>query len=152
MRKHTSGANSFEYRVLNYAPSILSDKKVPIAVVISDSSDQDGRRCILRVAADWRQRVRDLDGDADLEILDSFLKEVQARLLRDPIEVMGQLEQSLSNTIQLSEPRKLRADLMPCDASVAATLRQGSRASSIAGDMKRQLVIWPPPTKTTVGA
>lgn len=133
MRDTISGANSFEYRLINYVPSILSDKRVSIAVVIFDSSNRDGQRCILWVAPDWRQRVRDLDQNSDLEMLDSFLKEVLTRLHCDPIEVMAQLEESLSNTIQISELRKPQANLMPSniEASAAAILRRENAVALI---------------------
>lgn len=126
MHEPISGTNSFEYRLINYVPSILSDKKVSIAAVIFDSSNRGDQRCILRVAPDWRQRVHALDQDSDLEMLDSFLKEVWTRLQGDPIEVMAQLEESLSNAIQISELRKPQVNLMPSniEACAAAILRR----------------------------
>jgi hypothetical protein len=126
MHEPISGTNSFEYRLINYVPGIQSDKKVSIAAVIFDSSNRGDQRCILRVAPDWRQRVRALDQDSDLEMLDSFLKEVWTRLQGDPIEVMAQLEESLSNAIQISELRKPQVNLMPSniEACAAAILRR----------------------------
>jgi len=133
MHEPISGTNSFEYRLISYVPRILSDEKVSIGVIIFDSSNRDDQRCILRVAPDWRQRVHVLDQDSDLEMLDSFLKEVWTRLQGDPIEVMAQLEGSLSNAIQISELRKPQVNLMPSniEASAAAILRRENAVALI---------------------
>jgi hypothetical protein len=154
MRETIFGTNSFEYRLINYVPSILSDKKVSIAAVIFDSSNRDGQRCILWVAPDWRQRVRDLDQDSDLEMLDSFLKEVLTRLHCDPIEVMAQFEESLSNAIQISELRKPQVNLMSSniEACAAAILRQENAVALTSVDSNNPLVTNPAPDKERVGA
>jgi hypothetical protein len=154
MRETIFGTNSFEYRLINYVPSILSDEKVSIAAVIFDSSNRDGQKCILRVAPDWRRRVRDLDQDSDLEMLDSFLKEIWTRLISDPIEVMAQLEESLSNTIQISELRKSQVDPMPSniEASAATISRQENAVAVTSVDSDKPLMTWPSSRKETVGA
>jgi hypothetical protein len=110
MRETTFGTESLDCRLIDYLPNILSDEKVSIAMIIIDSSHLDGQRCILGVAPDWRQRVRDHDENADLEMLDSLLRDLRTKLLADPIKMMAQLEDSLSNTIQISEVRKLQVD------------------------------------------
>jgi hypothetical protein len=120
MREATLGTNSFEYRSIDYLPSILRDERVSIAMIIIDSSHLDGQRCILGVAPDWRQRVRDHDENADVEMLDSLLRELQTKLLADPIEMIAQLEDSLSNTIQISEVRKLQVDSRPSNIEAFA--------------------------------
>jgi hypothetical protein len=153
MHETIFGTNSFEYRLINYVPSILSDEKVSIAAVIFDSSNRDGQRCILRVAPDWRQRVRDLDQDSDLEMLDSFLKEVWSRLHGDPIAVMAQLEKSLSNTIQISELQKPQVNLMPSniEACAAAILRQENASALTSVDSNKPLMTGPSSRKERVG-
>jgi len=154
MHEPISDTNSFEYRLINYVPGILSDEKVSIAAVIFDSSNRGDQRCILRIAPDWRQRVRALDQDSDLEMLDSFLKEVWTRLQGDPIEVMTQLEESLSNTIQISELRKPQVNLTPSnmEACAAAILRQENAVALTAVDSNKPLVTNPAPDKERVGA
>jgi hypothetical protein len=154
MHEPISGTNSFEYRLINYVPGILSDEKVSIAAVIFDSSNCGDQRCILRVAPDWRQRVRALDQDSDLEMLDSFLKEVWTRLQGDPIEVMAQLEESLSNLIQISELRKPQVNLMPSniEACAAAILRQENAVALTSVDSNKPPMTWPSSRKERVGA
>ncbi len=154
MRETISGTNNVEYRLINYVPSILGEEKVPIAAAIFDSSNRDGPRCILRVAPDWRQRVRDLDQNSDLEMLDSFLKEVRTRLHGDPVEVMAQLEESLSNTIQISELRKPQVNLMSpnIEACAAAILQQENAVALTSVDSNKPLMTWHSFRKERVGA
>jgi hypothetical protein len=154
MRETISGTNSFEYRLISYVPSILRDEKVSIAAVIFDSSNCDDQRCILRVASDWRQRVHNLDQESDLEMLDSFLKEVWTRLHGDPIKVLAQLEESLSNAIQISELRKPQVNLTPSniEACAAAILRQENAVALTPVDSNKPLMTNPAPDKERVGA
>lgn len=112
MLETASGAGrSLGYRLIYYVPNILGEEKVPIAAIIFESSDHHGRTSRLRVAPDWQKRIRDADRTSDLEMLDAFLREICTRLLSAPKELMAQLEDSLSNTIQISEVQELKSDL-----------------------------------------
>jgi hypothetical protein len=154
MCETTFGTNSFEYRSIDYLPNILSDERVCIAAIIFDPPDRDGRRCILKVAPDWRQRVRDHDENADLEMLDCLLRDLRTKLLADPIEMMAQLEDSLSNTIQLSEVRNAQVDLRPSNIAdfAAPKLPEENAIALTAVDSKRPLVTGPSSSKERVGA
>jgi len=128
--------------------------KVSIAAIVFDSGNPDGRSCALAVAGDWRERVRDLDPDSDLEMLGAFLKELRTRLLDDHVAVMKQLEDSFSNTIQISERRKAQigSSRRPNIEAFAATiLRQENGADLTADNSKRPPITRLSSTKEMVG-
>ena len=72
----------------------------------------------LRFTRDWT-RVRCMDADADIAMLEALESEIAARLPQSATDfkpILGTLEDSLSNSIQITEPRACLAE------SVAAEL------------------------------
>jgi len=123
-----SELNSFEYWFLNYVPSVLSEEKVAIALIAFDSAKQT---YTMSIASDWRKRVLALDEGSDLELLGMSLKDVRSRLAADPVMTMNQLEDSFSNTIQISERQTAEVDLtLSTVENLAAEILRRANADS----------------------
>jgi hypothetical protein len=102
-------SSAVEYCLLHYVPNVLlSDKSVLIAAIFIDSSDPRNEVCAMICAADWQTRVRILDPDADLEMLDALLSEIREQLVSQSrsSDMIGQMMDSFSNAVQVSQSRK----------------------------------------------
>lgn len=89
-----------EFFVLRYVPDAVRDEFVNIGVVAVEA---DGGFVDVRFTRDWR-RVRCLDPDADVEMLEALEREIRARLgnAGDRELMLRKLEESLSNNVQMS--------------------------------------------------
>ncbi|MGB2602251.1 MAG: bacteriohemerythrin [Candidatus Sulfotelmatobacter sp.] len=108
-----ANVSNVEYFSLNYVPRALSNKSVSVAVIFVDPSWTEGGVCTMSVQNDWQKKVLNIDHDADVEMLEALLKEIGNRLLPkiDRHAVISQLEDSLSNIIQVSPRRTCSKDL-----------------------------------------
>ena len=108
-------STSVEYCLLHYVPNVLSDKSVPVAAIVIPSGDLEIGAFAMIYAADWHTRVRVLDPDADLEILEALLSDIRDRLLSPGhcADMIHQLEDSFSNVIQVSQRRECTLDSNP---------------------------------------
>jgi len=108
-------SSNFEYCLLHYVPSLLSDKSVSIAVIVFNSSDLENGICTMICAADWQTKVRILEPNTDLEMLSVLLTEIRDRLLSPShrSDMIRQMEDSFSNIVQVSQRRKYRFDATP---------------------------------------
>jgi hypothetical protein len=84
--------------LVSYVPSALQDRCVNIAVVMVGSGFADAR-----FARDW-QGVLAIDPEADTELLTELTREIRdkLRVTDQREEMLFQMEDSWSNTIQLS--------------------------------------------------
>jgi hypothetical protein len=112
-----------EFSLIRYVPDVVKGEFTNIGVLLraaTTSAAPHGNRSevIVRFTRDW-SRVRCMDADADLGLLESLESEIAARLA-DPASlskpIMQVLEDSFSNSLQISEPRATLAE------SVAAEL------------------------------
>jgi len=94
-----------EFFLLRYVPDAVKNEFVNIGVVLLESSNGEARGSYadVRFTGDWR-RVRCLDPNVDLEVLQGIEEELRTQLIEgtDREGVRRRLEESLSNTIQLS--------------------------------------------------
>jgi len=92
-----------EFFLLRYVPDVVRGEFVNIGVVMVEA---DAGFSDVRLTRDWRS-ARCLDPGVDVEMLEAMGREVRARLsdVTDRGLLMGQLEESLSNTLQLSSPK-----------------------------------------------
>ena len=104
-----------EFHLIRYVPDVVKGEFVNIGVLLREAGSA---RIETRVkfTRDW-SRVRCMDADADTGLLESLEAEIAARLLlpvtaRDPKEVLAVLEDSLSNSVQMTEPRATLAESM----------------------------------------
>lgn len=100
-----------EFFLLRYVPDAVKDEFVNIGVILLESGRNGQGYANVRFTSDWR-RVRCLDPTVDLEML----KEIEEELRRDltqgkgPQDVRRRLEESLSNTLQLSSVKACLTD------------------------------------------
>lgn len=113
-----------EFSLIRYVPDVVKGEFTNIGVLLRASTANapnevsDRSHVIVRFTRDWT-RVRCMDAHADIGLLESLESEIAARLavpasLSKPI--LAVLEDSFSNSIQISEPRATLAE------SVAAEL------------------------------
>jgi hypothetical protein len=83
----------------------------------------------VRFTRDWT-RVRCLDADADLGLLEALESEIEARLklgAADPKPVLAQMEESFSNSVQLTEARACLAETLPAELDLLMQMYVESR-------------------------
>lgn len=106
-----------EFSLIRYVPDVVKGEFTNIGVLLRDVSN-GAAMPTLRFTRDW-SRVRCMDADADLSLLESLEGEIAARLA-DPASltkpILDVLADSFSNSIQVSEPRATLAE------SIAAEL------------------------------
>lgn len=121
-----------EFFVLRYVPDSVKDEFVNIGVVLlAGKAGYAG----VRFTRDWA-RVRCLDSQADLEMLQSLEEDFSRRLATGTAhEIIGKLEDSLSNSLQMTSPKALLTDAPEQELGRLATyyldrkrLRRDSRA------------------------
>ena len=108
-----------EFFLLRYVPDVVKGEFVNIGVLLREAAaagDAAGTpgRAQVRFTRDW-SRVRCMDAGADLALLEGLEQEIAARLqsgvsARDPKSVLATLEDSLSNSVQMTEPRASLAE------------------------------------------
>jgi hypothetical protein len=93
-----------EFFLIRYVPDVVKGEFTNIGVVLREAAG-DGVS-LVRFTRDW-SRVRCMDADADIGLLEGLEGEIASRLAmgvseRDPKAVMDVLEDSLSNSVQMS--------------------------------------------------
>ena len=111
-----------EFFLIRYVPDVVKGEFVNIGVLLREAAGsgraraEGGTRHSVRFTRDWA-RVRCMDAEADVALLESLEAEIAARLAGgvsalDPKPVLAVLEDSLSNSVQMSEPRATLAENM----------------------------------------
>jgi hypothetical protein len=99
-----------EFQLIRYVPDPVKNEFVNIGVVLRASG---GEQSALRFTRDWG-RVRCLDPDADIQMLEALEIEIGHRLRAspadDPRPVMSRLEDTLSNGLQITETKAYLAE------------------------------------------
>ena len=92
-----------EFFLLRYVPDAVKDEFVNLGVVLIESGRNGSGFVAARFIQDWR-RVRCLDPDVDIEMLEALEREVQAHLRDTPSRqaLLKRLTDSFSNLIQVS--------------------------------------------------
>ncbi len=107
-----------EFFLLRYVPDSIKNEFVNIGVMLREAGRMETMQ--VRFTRDW-SRVRCMDPDADTELLESLEEDLNARVRVSVLEqkpTMQLLEESLSTSLQISEPRGALA------LSVAAEMDQ----------------------------
>jgi hypothetical protein len=94
-----------EFFLLRYVPHAVRQEFVNIGVLMVQGGENGVVFADVRFTKDWR-RVRGLDPQVDMEVVESLLKEIRAEVgeIRDRTMLLKRMEDSFSNVIQLSEP------------------------------------------------
>jgi hypothetical protein len=92
-----------EFFLLRYVPDAVKDEFVNIGVVVVEAGANGGGFAEVRFTRDWR-RVRCLDPQADVEMLEALEREIRGQLTTrlDREVLLRRMEDSFSNLIQLS--------------------------------------------------
>lgn len=112
-----------EFFVIRYVPDVVKGEFTNIGVVLREANPAKGRdgAAVVRFTRDW-SRVRCMDADADVGLLESLEGEIGERLRAEGTAaakpVMEVLQDSLSNSVQMTPARACLAE------SVAAELEQ----------------------------
>jgi hypothetical protein len=107
-----------EFSLIRYVPDVAKGEFANIGVVLREAGR--GETAVVRFTRNW-SRVRCLDADADVELLESLEAEMMARLeseraaTTDAKPLLMVLEDSLSNSVQLTEMRATLAESLPAE-------------------------------------
>ena len=97
-----------EFFLLRYVPHAVRQEFVNIGVLMVEGGENGAVFADVRFAKDWR-RVRGMDPQADVEVIEALLREIRAEVgeIRDRATLLKRMEDSFSNVIQLSGPMTL---------------------------------------------
>ena len=112
-----------EFFLIRYVPDVVKGEFTNIGVLLREAGKPEtaaaaARPLQLRFTRDW-SRVRCMDADADIAMLEALESEIEARLrmsANDPKPILATIEDTFSNSVQMTEPRACLAE------SVAAEL------------------------------
>jgi len=98
-----------EFFLLRYVPDAVKDEFVNVGVLLVESG---GGYADVRFTKDWK-RVRCLDPDADVEMLEGLEREIKERMLEGPGGqewLLQRMADSFSNAIRLTPAKAVLAD------------------------------------------
>jgi DUF3037 family protein len=137
-----------EFFLIRYVPDVVKGEFTNIGVVLREAANAES--AVVRFTRDW-SRVRCMDADADLGLLEALEGEIAERLrmmATDPKPVLALLEDTLSNSVQISEPRASLAESMPAEMEQLMRMyveplkvkvsRQRTGRAAIAGAMRSE--------------
>jgi hypothetical protein len=97
----------FEFFLLRYVPDAAREEFVNIGLVMTESGGDGGGFAGVHFTQDWR-RVRCLNPDVDVEVLDALGREIQRRIanVQDRALMVHEMMDRYSNAIQISPVRQ----------------------------------------------
>jgi hypothetical protein len=100
-----------EFQLLRYVPDAVRNEYVHIGVILREQGSLDAAE--VRFTRDWR-RVRCLDPEADTALLEGMEGELRRRFKAEPDgNLMRLLTESLSLSVQMTEPKAYLAESLP---------------------------------------
>jgi hypothetical protein len=106
-----NGRRACEFHLLRYVPDAVRNEYVHIGVILREQGSKDAAE--VRFTRDWR-RVRCLDPDADTALLEGMESELRRRFQAEPDgDLMRRLGESLSLSVQMTEPKAYLAESLP---------------------------------------
>jgi hypothetical protein len=97
---------------VRYVPDPVKDEFVNIGVLLREAGRPEST--VVRFTKDW-SRVRCVDPDADIAMLEALEAEVRQRLLEDGQPVLKTLEDSFSNLLQITASKACLAESIPVE-------------------------------------
>lgn len=106
-----AASRRLEFFLLRYVPDAVKDEFVNIGVVVVENGTSGASYSDLRFTSDWR-RVKCLDPDADIEMLEALEQDLRARLgeSADRDRILHVLKDSFSGGLQLSPGKACLAE------------------------------------------
>lgn len=107
-----------EFFLIRYVPDVVKGEFANIGVLLREAGRDDS--AVVRFTRDWT-RVRCMDADADVGLLESLEAEIAARLQMGVTNapgikpVMEILQDTLSNSVQMTEVKACLAESMPAE-------------------------------------
>src|SRR5438105_2655446 len=99
-----------EFFLIRYVPDVVKGEFANIGVLLREAGREDTAR--VRFTRDWA-RVRCMDADADIALLEALESEIDVRLRSAASEskpILSIIEDSFSNSIQMTEARACLAE------------------------------------------
>jgi Protein of unknown function (DUF3037) len=133
----------FEFFLLRYVPDAVKGEFVNIGLVMMEAADAGPGFADVRFTRDWR-RVRCLDPQADVEMLEAVERDIRGQLqgTKDRELLLRKLEDSLSNLVQIS-PMKACLGMEPAQemSSLAAMYLESPKPGSKREMSSRQRIL-----------
>jgi Protein of unknown function (DUF3037) len=107
-----------EFFLIRYVPDVVKGEFANIGVLLREAGRDDS--AVVRFTRDW-SRVRCMDADADIGLLESLEAEIGARLRTTGLEaagikpVMEILGDTLANSVQMTEVKACLAESLPAE-------------------------------------
>jgi len=99
-----------EFQLLRYVSDAVRNEYVHIGVILREQGSQDAAE--VRFTRDWR-RVRCLDPEVDTALLEGMESELRRRFQAEPDGNLMLLSESLSLSVQMTEPKAYLAESLP---------------------------------------
>ncbi len=95
-----------EFFLLRYVPSALRGEYVNFGLIMFEPSEDGSGFAEVRFARSW-DRIEQADGDADVDMLDAYTREIRAQLadIHDRGTLIRRMEESFSGVIEISTRR-----------------------------------------------
>ena len=126
---------------MRYVPDPFKNEFINIGVMLLA---RDGDFAGVRFARNW-SRVRCIDPQADIEILDELESDIRAQLQSSPESrksLIDRLQETLSTSLQISQPRALLSEFPQQDLEqLARTYLEGPRPKRDAKTGVRQRIV-----------
>ncbi len=109
-----------EFFLIRYVPDVVKGEFVNIGVLLREAGAAKADSAVVRFTRDW-SRVKCLDADADLGLLEALEGEIGARLqtvgtdgvgIKPVVEI---LQDTLANSVQMTEVRACLAESLPAE-------------------------------------
>ena len=146
-----------EFFLIRYVPDVVKGEFVNIGVLLREAGDAPEARApdsaVVRFTRDW-SRVKCMDAEADIGLLEALEGEIGARLRMRAQDapgikpVMEMLEDTLSNSVQVTEVRACLAESLPAEMEQLMRMyveplkvkvsRQRTGRAAIAGAMRTE--------------
>jgi len=107
-----------EFFLIRYVPDVVKGEFANIGVLLREAGKDDS--AVVRFTRDW-SRVRCMDADADIGLLEALEGEIGARLRMAGKDVPGIkpvmeiLEDTLANSVQMTEVKACLAESLPAE-------------------------------------
>jgi len=132
-----------EFFLLRYVPDAVKDEFVNIGVVMTEPGANGSGFADVRFTRDWR-RVRCLDPEADIEMLEALEREIRSQLgsVNERAVLLRKMEDCFSNLIQVSSTKGCLADEPAKEIDVLAKLYfEGPKPASRGAFSSRQRIL-----------
>jgi hypothetical protein len=153
-----------EFFLIRYVPDVVKGEFTNIGVLLREVGAASTEGTVVRFTRDW-SRVRCMDAEADIALLEALEGEIGERLrlgAADTKPVMQVLEDTLSNSVQITEARAALAESIPAEleqlmrmyveplkvkqerrrtgrAAIAATMRDQFERAGVWGLMRKRI-------------